>query len=72
MQQQLPDLSRDVDKGFLQNKTALQRVGVSSILFEKTFKVFRKESLAIQEKEGSAPLKASIKKTQIKKISKKF
>ncbi|MCX6987681.1 MAG: hypothetical protein NT065_05965 [Chlamydiae bacterium] len=71
MKQLLADLSRDLDKGFLGNKAALQRVRVNSILFEKTSKVFRKESLALQKKEERAPLKASIKKTKVKKISKK-
>ena len=72
MKQLLADLLLDLDKGLLGNKAALQRVRVKSIVFEKTSKLFRKESLIAQKKEERIPLKAAIIKTKSRQISKKI
>ena len=45
MQKLLSDITKDLEKGSLGNKTAVQRVRVNSILFGKISKVYRKETL---------------------------
>ena len=42
MRKLLTDLAKDLEKGFLGNKAASQRVRVNSIRFEKASKAFRK------------------------------
>ena len=64
----LSDLTRDLEKGFLGNKAASQRVRVNSINFEKASKIFRKESVALERKTNK-PAKSSPKKVLSKKQS---
>ena len=70
MRKLLSDLTRDLEKGFLGNKAASQRVRVNSINFEKACKMFRKESVASERKTTKSP-KSSAKKVISKKTSAK-
>ncbi len=69
MKKLLADLSKDLEKGFFGNKAASQRVRVNSILFEKTSKVFRKESLTAERKVLKGSKKTSIKTKKTKAVS---
>jgi DNA-binding protein H-NS len=55
----LSEMSRDLEKAVKGNKTAAQRVRTASIVFAKTAKVFRKESLAAERGTGRKRLKPS-------------
>ena len=59
----LLDLSKDLEKAYLGNKTAAQRVRVNTILLEKAGKLFRKESIASEKKS----LKSAKRRTNKKK-----
>jgi hypothetical protein len=59
MRQLLLDLSKDLEKSFVGNKSASQRVRVNSVMFEKISKTYRRESLEL-EKEDQAECKEHI------------
>jgi hypothetical protein len=51
MRQLLVDLSKDLEKSFVGNKSASQRVRVNSVLFEKISKTYRRESLELERED---------------------
>lgn len=61
MRQLLLDLSKDLEKSFIGNKSASQRVRVNSVIFEKISKTYRKESLEI-EREDAIQTKEDLEK----------
>lgn len=71
MRKLLSDLARDLEKGFLGNKAASQRVRVNSVKFEKVAKAFRKESVATEKKTQKAPKNGSKKKNSLKSTKKR-
>jgi hypothetical protein len=52
LRQFLSDLSDDLEKASRGNRSAAQRVRTGSIEFAKTAKLFRKESVQEEKKEG--------------------
>lgn len=70
MRKLLTDLAKDLEKGFLGNKAASQRVRVNSIRFEKASKSFRKESVATERKSMKSP-KSGTKKASAKVLKKR-
>lgn len=66
----LCQIGKDLEKSDRGNKAAAQRVRTATIKLEKTAKLYRKESIAVEKKGGSkkpAKAKASAKKAPAKK-----
>ncbi len=61
LKMQLGEICRDLEKAASGNKAASQRVRTTSIKFEKTAKLYRKESVAAEKKGGKAPSKSKAK-----------
>ena len=59
MKMQLGEICRDLEKSAGGNKAASQRVRTTTIKFEKTAKLYRKESVSAEKKGGKAPKKAA-------------
>lgn len=71
MRKLLSDLARDLEKGFLGNKAASQRVRVNSVKFEKVSKAFRKESVTLEKKNLKSPKNGAKKKSAAKSVKKR-
>lgn len=69
MRKQLNEICRDLDKSQSGNKAAAQRVRTCTIKLAKTAKMYRKESVAAEKKEGKGKKKP--KKTAAKSSKKK-
>jgi hypothetical protein len=63
-------ISKDIDKAMKGNKAASQRVRTMTIRFEKTAKLYRKESIK-WEKSGAAKALKTAKKSSVKKAAPK-
>lgn len=71
MKKLLSDIGRDLEKGAAGNKAASQRVRVNTIKLEKIAKVYRKESVTVERKNGKSSSKGSGKKSASKAARKK-
>jgi hypothetical protein len=70
MKMQLGDICKDLEKAAGGNKAASQRVRTTTIKFERTAKLYRKESVSA-EKKGGKPKKAVVAKAKVKSGGKK-
>lgn len=70
MKDLLAEITRDLDKSERGNKAASQRVRTGTIRLEKTAKLYRKESIAM-EKKGGAKKPSAAKKGSAQKASSK-